>query len=194
MRYWNLFVFICCTAVFASSCGAGDPCETLDCVNGDCIDGSCDCETGWEGELCDKESRPRQILITKMTLKKFPVDDLGDAWDKEDDGSNADVTILVKSLSGTLFEPTDIVNQVHEDADGSQAYEIDCSVKITDLDEEIVFEIVDYDFDDNFNVVFQFMNSLKTVFNDKYENFPTSISLSSSTGKAQIDLEVSYSF
>lgn len=194
MRYWNLFVLICFTAIFTSSCSSSEPCEGVDCINGDCVDGTCDCETGWTGELCDEEKKPRQILISKMILKNFPVDDLGDAWDKEDDDSDADVTVVVKSLSGTLFQPTDIVNQVHENADGSQDYGIDCNIKITDLNEEIVFEIVDYDFDGNFNVVFEFMNSLKTTFADQYDDFPSTISLSSSSGRSQIDLEVSYTF
>lgn len=194
MKYWKLFLLVGCVAIFASSCGSSDACESIDCVNGNCVDGSCDCETGWTGELCDEEKTPRHILVSKMIVKKFSTDDLGSPWDQEDDGSDADLTIVVKSLSGTLFEPTDIVNQVHEDADGSQAYEIDCNFKITDMKDEIVFEAVDYDFDGNFNVVYQFMNSLKTTFEDKYENFPTSITLSSGTGKMQLELQVSYAF
>jgi len=190
------FALIALTAMasFMISCGSSDPCEGVNCVKGSCVDGTCDCELGWEGELCDEQSTPRSITISKMVLKKFPVDDLGAAWDNEDDGSLADVTILVKSLLGDLFKPTDIVNQTHENADGSTNYDIPCTVKISDMKEEIIFEIVDYDFDDNFNVVYEFMSSIKIQFADHIDDFPSVISISSSTGKAAIDLHVEYGF
>jgi hypothetical protein len=46
--------------MFAPGCGEDDPCQDVSCGNGVCIDGSCDCDTGYElgasGE-CDTEMR-----------------------------------------------------------------------------------------------------------------------------------------
>ncbi len=36
------------------SCKKDDPCDGISCVNGDCVEGTCACETGWKGALCDE--------------------------------------------------------------------------------------------------------------------------------------------
>jgi len=32
-----------------------DPCETVECANGECVAGMCECASGWYGELCDSD-------------------------------------------------------------------------------------------------------------------------------------------
>lgn len=51
----NLFYLISCAllTVFISSC-ASDPCEDVICQNGGtCMDGACDCPSGWTGASCE---------------------------------------------------------------------------------------------------------------------------------------------
>ena len=50
MRQFTYFFFL---SLFFFACSS-DPCEEIVCVNGDCNDGSCACEEGWTGELCDQ--------------------------------------------------------------------------------------------------------------------------------------------
>ncbi|MBT8189039.1 MAG: hypothetical protein HKN67_07335 [Saprospiraceae bacterium] len=45
-----------------SSCSK-DPCEDVNCVNGDCIEGTCNCLQGYEGLLCDTEVRAKYFGI-----------------------------------------------------------------------------------------------------------------------------------
>ncbi len=47
--------------VVVSSC-SDDPCDDVICNNGgDCIEGNCDCPTGYEGTTCDVESRTKYL-------------------------------------------------------------------------------------------------------------------------------------
>ena len=43
--------FVLMFLFFITSCK--DPCEDVNCNNGDCIDGVCECEDGYIGEFCD---------------------------------------------------------------------------------------------------------------------------------------------
>lgn len=42
--------------IFITSC---DPCKDVDCVNGTCAEGDCDCEEGWEAADCTTEKREK---------------------------------------------------------------------------------------------------------------------------------------
>lgn len=196
MKYLSLLFILSASTFFTTSCG-NDGCGDIKCVNGDCNNGECECETGWTGELCDEEKEPYEIRINKVIIKKFSVMDGSKEWDDEEDNSKADITIKVSDLSNSYFNPVTSLNtntQLHEDADGSKDYEIPTTIKIRDMRSEITFEIVDYDYDDNFNIKLEFISSIKTKFKDLYADFPESITLTSGTGSTTIELEVSYTF
>ncbi|MFY0672654.1 MAG: hypothetical protein JXQ87_04595 [Bacteroidia bacterium] len=192
MKYFSLLIALTLSIPLINSCG--NACEDVNCVNGDCNEGICDCELGWTGDLCDEEVEPFSINVSMMTIEKFNAMDGSREWDNEDDDSKGDITLRVYDLQNKYFEPTDLNNQLHENADGSKSLEIPCSFKLRDMRSDVTFEVVDYDFDDNFNVVFEFIGSVTSKFKDKYQDFPNQIVLESGTGSTRIVLDVTYSF
>ena len=49
-------IYLCFAVVMFSSCGDDpvDPCSGIDCgANGECVDGTCDCEDGYSGVNCE---------------------------------------------------------------------------------------------------------------------------------------------
>ncbi len=193
MKYLTLLTAIVLSLPLLNSCGS-DACEGVECVNGDCKNGECDCDEGWTGPLCAEEAVPYSINISKMVIEKFSAMDGTKEWDDEDDNSKGDITMRVYDLGNKYFEPTDLNNQMHEDADGSKALDIPCNFKIRDVTSDITFEVVDYDYDDNFNVVFEFISSVTTKFKDLYSGFPETITLESGTKRTKITLHVTYTF
>ncbi|MGB0432274.1 MAG: calcium-binding EGF-like domain-containing protein [Bacteroidia bacterium] len=194
MKYLTILTALVFSIPLLNSCGS-DPCETVECVNGDCNnEGKCDCDAGWTGPLCADEAVPYSINVSKMVIEKFSPMDGSKEWDDEDDGSKGDITMRVYDITNKYFEPTDLVNQMHENADGSMALEIPCNFKLRDMESDVTFEVVDYDFDDNFNVIFEFISSVSTKFNGLYKNFPETITLVSGTKRTKLTLHVTYTY
>lgn len=48
-KFAFLFLFVLSLTLFNCT----DPCEDVDCNQGSCIEGTCDCDDGFEGEFCD---------------------------------------------------------------------------------------------------------------------------------------------
>lgn len=64
-----------------TSCSESDPCDDIVCVNGECINGNCDCDTGYTGSDCSVEQTPSTIDII-LTLNSCPGVGVGGApWD-----------------------------------------------------------------------------------------------------------------
>lgn len=53
MKILKLSILVLTLNLLFAACST-DPCEDVVCVNGDCIDGTCDCVEGFEGVNCDK--------------------------------------------------------------------------------------------------------------------------------------------
>ncbi|MBI3143104.1 MAG: hypothetical protein HYZ16_09780 [Bacteroidetes bacterium] len=191
MKQFLFMALIGLTIWGLDACGTEDPCAGVSCVNGACKEGTCDCEVGYTGALCDEEKVPKSISVSKMTIKKFPGDNLGGTWDNAENGLLPDLTIRVMDLQNKYFEPTNLTTQVHEDATEGQLYDIPCNYKVSNLNSEVTIEVSDYDFD-GLNPVFEFMGSIRLKFKDVYAGFPEVISLKSSSGKTEVDLTVSY--
>lgn len=65
-----------------SSCS--DPCDNVVCNNGGvCIDGTCDCELGFEGADCSISSTPNSIRLDKIRVLQYPSynSQLNEPWD-----------------------------------------------------------------------------------------------------------------
>ena len=56
MKQLKLLLVFCGLSIFACS----DPCDDVDCgVNGTCVEGTCDCDEGYEGTFCETETRAK---------------------------------------------------------------------------------------------------------------------------------------
>jgi len=55
-KIYALLVFL---VLLASSCK--DPCKDVNCNNGNCLEGTCLCDDGYEGVNCDKEEREKFV-------------------------------------------------------------------------------------------------------------------------------------
>ncbi|HET8573405.1 MAG TPA: hypothetical protein VFL76_05995 [Edaphocola sp.] len=80
MKNWKLslltafgFFAICAMVVF-NSCEK-DPCMDLNCKNGSCVDGLCQCPTGWEGAECDIPAASRFLgtYTGSLSCDNFPI-------------------------------------------------------------------------------------------------------------------------
>lgn len=192
MKHLPLLLILLSGLAYMVSCGGEDPCESVVCVNGDCLNGKCECDEGWTGEKCDQQKEPRSITVNKIVIKKFVDTDNGKPWDDEDDDSKADISVRVTDLTNNYFTPTDIVNQVHENASSGNNYEVNTNFKVRNYTDDIRFELVDYDVDDNFNVDWEFIGSVKMIFQENWANWPESYSIKSSSGKTEIEVFVKY--
>jgi len=53
-------------------CSKEDPCADLFCVNGECIDGKCECEGNYQGIECTIEKTPTSIVMEAAQLAFYP--------------------------------------------------------------------------------------------------------------------------
>lgn len=49
----NKGTYLALILILLTSFGCRDKCKRLDCVNGECVEGVCVCESGYEGGLCE---------------------------------------------------------------------------------------------------------------------------------------------
>lgn len=184
-----------CAIIMVSSCGETDPCLEVNCVNGDCADGSCACEKGYGGTLCDEELAPQFVRVSSIVVRNFPeIRSSGEFWD-DDDESGADLMVRVQDNSKVYHEITDVVGVVKENAKANTNYVFETDFKVDKLDNNIVLELRDYDpSGDNFETSYQFVFSIKFKMGEQIAGFPSVIKLIGTGDKAEVDLNVSYAF
>jgi len=96
--------------------GCRDKCERLDCINGECIEGKCACEQGYEGGLCETASNEKfngiydlnenctagsdgyEVRLEPSSTEPMVFEIFG-LWEQEDDA----VTVQIAE-DGTSFE------------------------------------------------------------------------------------------
>jgi hypothetical protein len=139
-----VFVAVSAATLFTfSSCEKEpiDPCATVTCVNGDCINGACDCYPGYSGPSCANEDRPVKITLDRVELTSFPqTNPQGGGWDS--DGTGPDVYVSVYSASNLIWEAP----SYYGDAINSNSYSFIPSSPIT-LSSTEVFTIRVFDYE-----------------------------------------------
>lgn len=61
MKKLNLLVLLSGLLIGGSFVTSCNPCKDVDCVNGTCNEGDCDCDDGWEAADCTTEKRTKFI-------------------------------------------------------------------------------------------------------------------------------------
>lgn len=116
-----------------------DPCDTIVCVKGDCVNGTCDCDEGWSGSDCSNQITPSKIKITGIKLTRFPATDNGGGWDVS---SAPDIFVEI-SYNGTgIFE-----SLLYYDADYTQEYTftINPYIELNNVTSQYTIRLYDYD-------------------------------------------------
>ncbi|MBK8724171.1 MAG: calcium-binding EGF-like domain-containing protein [Saprospiraceae bacterium] len=79
-KNFNLFVaaLMVCVTLFVMSCGTTDKCETVNCgANGVCVDGTCNCDAGYEGTNCSTVSRDKILGVWTVKTATCAIDSCG---------------------------------------------------------------------------------------------------------------------
>lgn len=116
----NLFAFTIMMSTIAltfSSCSeeVADPCDGIVCVNGDCVNGNCDCEQGWSGSDCSTQLTPTSMSITSIKITRFPATDSnGAGWDLFD---GPDVYVQITGAGGVIGIETGYIENANPQQD-----------------------------------------------------------------------------
>lgn len=140
-----VFVAVSAATLFTfSSCEKEpiDPCATVTCVNGNCINGVCDCYPGYSGPSCANEDRPVKITLDRVELTSFPqTNPQGIGWDP--DGTGPELHVSVYSANNLIWEAP----SYYDDAIDSNSYSFIPSSPIALSSTEVfTIRILDYDY------------------------------------------------
>ncbi len=167
-----------------------DPCENLLCLNGgNCVDGLCDCPTGYGGLQCETELTPTKVLITKIVLTKFPsFDPSGGEWDP-DDHTGPDLYIRIVKGKTEIYKSTKKIWDVKL----NQEYTFDLSsspVELTSITSKHKIQL--WDFEDYNND--DFMGEYEFIPFHSGENFPDKYDLGDHWSEVGYTVHVEYEF
>lgn len=121
-----------------------DLCKDVICVYGDCVDGTCECEEGYQGSLCNEEKTPKKIIIKKVTVLDFAATANGGAgWDLS---SGADIYFDLHLGNTEIYDALTPIGYF-EDANSSLDYEfvIPNGIEINNPTESYAIQLWDYD-------------------------------------------------
>jgi hypothetical protein len=175
-------ILILSLVVMLSQCAKdADPCEGKICLNGGhCVDGTCQCMAHYEGGLCEDQSTPSKIIVTKVTVTKFPATDLnGAGWDVS---SGPDI---VPTINGEYIGDTAFTDATQNQYDFTPITQLEL-LPLT----QYQIHLVDYDSpdpdDDMGGYTFK-------PYKDT-NGFPATLELSSTSSQVAFTLSVTYVF
>lgn len=117
-----------------------DLCSGTACLNGGfCVDGSCQCPTGFNGANCQFEMLPTSMKATQLEISQFPATDAnGVAWDLND---APDIYLeVINNKTGAAFE-----TGYAENLNGGFVFDINWN--ILEPSGEYTIKVWDYDFE-----------------------------------------------
>jgi len=192
-HFFKLLLLSILTTTYFGCSSDSENCETISCQNGGTfVDCECECPLGYTGTDCSEQAQPSKILVSKATVRLFPLTDgNGEVWDSPLANPDAlpDVYFqFVKSPSTILYDsPT-----FFENADLSQNYEfiIDTAIEVSDYTTPYIISLFDYDLAGDDDIM-----AAQAFFIYENDNgFPSTITVLDSGQPIAVDLEVSYQF
>lgn len=118
-----------------------DPCDGVECGDGYCDRGACQCPEGFFGFRCDGVLTPKTVTVVKVELLKFPQSKVNSApWDSLD-GPDIHLT-LYQSVNKQWASGASIQN-----ADSSTVYSFDVTPPVVMRDLNLRYTLSLYDDD-----------------------------------------------
>lgn len=160
-----------------------DPCKDVTCDQGYCVNGTCECDTGYYGADCSKEKVPSQMTIKQIRVSNFPpTDDNQAGWDND---SGADLyPVILKGGTVTVYTSS----IYYENAIPGIEYTFNESIELTMPDVKHSIHLYDYDIIGDNDYVYGFWFYPYTENN----GFPTTLIFEDENCKIEID--VTYKF
>jgi len=184
-----LFIFL--SIFLIAGCGESDPCDDIVCFQGDCINGACDCDPGWEGPSCDNERRPAQMRIVQYRILSFSnLNGLGMPWDPNELSTRADIFLDVFKVGNPDFICT--TNSI-ENASSNERHIFNNECIIDDPISQ--YNILLQDFDEGSPNPFQLMSIFR--MSSPYiagQGFPSTMTIESDAGLSTLEIDVEYIF
>ncbi|MCB0704282.1 MAG: calcium-binding EGF-like domain-containing protein [Saprospiraceae bacterium] len=126
-----------------SSCKKADICESVSCLNGgSCVNGFCDCPTGYTGPDCSNYLTPSSIKVTNIKVTRFPATESnGAGWDLT---SGPDILVTIHHDNNLVYEHSTF----YQNADASLSYDFEPDVNFSFSNPTDKYTISVYDYDD----------------------------------------------
>jgi len=102
----KFFIILLCVTMLSIfiSCSSEDACETITCLNdGVCIDGTCECTLGFEGDTCDADARLKFIGSYILVSQTGNCNNLAPTFEIVDLGNSITDLILILPMIEVLI-------------------------------------------------------------------------------------------
>ncbi len=158
-----------------------DPCVTLICQHGgNCVDGSCECPKGWEGDLCQTQKEPTALKINKIIVEEFPTGDF-------DNLSNPDLYVAISK--GELINNNEFTTGFYDDVTSGASYDF-MGTELDDVNSFYTISLYDYDLNSSDDI----MSGITFKPISFVQNFPVTIRLNNASIETNILLEIEWIF
>ncbi len=170
----SLFVYSCSNQI----------CEDTLCANGGvCLDGTCDCPTGFTGPRCEQQAAPDKIRLASITLTRFPTTNNGTQWDVT---SGPEMFFRLVQSDQKLAQPMRLL----ENADQSlKHFFIINTIDLKDITAEHTLQL--WDFEQGEPIDEEFMGEVSFTPYTEGNGFPKKIVIDRG-GPVAFEVEVEY--
>ena len=162
-----------------------DECSDVVCQNdGVCVDGKCECATGYTGNHCEKQITPKKIKIINIRVTKFPATDDGAGWDLT---SGPDIYVVLEYNNYPIYKHS----SYYKDANPDYVYDFKPDINLyfdNPIDEYsiLLFDYDSFDSDD-------FMGGIKFTPYYDTNKFPSVLTIDAG-GAVSFEISVEYVF
>ena len=179
--YTKHVLFALIALLTAFGCNKPKNCDQP-CRNGAvCVDGTCLCQTGYEGPYCQYQKLPKNILIEQIEVLRVPaLDPNGYTWDI---GSNPDYFATVLDENDNLIYRSPVIGNLA----GVPSWPV--SISINSPTKKYKFDLYD---DDATGV--EWMGGTQAVLYYASNGFPATIDLDCPGCPVRFQLKVKYQF